>query len=172
MRPEHVQKLLNFFMSETKHITVTHGGVVIVYDENQNKWQFELRNRGRAADSLALAKAIIDKPFKDKNASQFQPFEAWHFNRFSGTEATPKVKVNSIAVPTTYDGGRVYYWISNNGTRSKASGDTLFPCNAHNDPLVAAISANREQRRVLQKELSALAEKLTTAKNSSCELGE
>jgi len=159
-------------MRETKYITVTYEGVVIVYDEVQNKWQFELRNRGRAADSLALAKAIIDKPVKDKKASDFQPFEAWHFNRFSGVESTPKVKVNLIAVPSAYDGGRVYYWISNNGTRSKVSGDSLYPCNEHNDPLVAAISVNREQCRVLQKELSALAEKLTTAKNSSCELGE
>ena len=63
---------------------VTHNNIVITYNEGDNIWEFELRNRDRTAPSLKEAKAAIDRPVREKSDS-FEPTRGW-FVHWSGNE--------------------------------------------------------------------------------------
>lgn len=56
-------------MSEV--VKTTHRGIEISYNETKNTWHFTLRGRDRTAETLANAKAAIDKP----DPSGKKPFE-------------------------------------------------------------------------------------------------
>lgn len=125
----------------TKNITVDYIGITIEYFEHTNKWRFELRGRERNVDSLALAKAAIDKPEPvKKSAKQFQRVQVLHAGGYGLSGYNKKnrsvVTITSIAEdqynrdksnPSTA-------WITReNGDRSKEGVHALYLINASND---------------------------------------
>lgn len=58
-----------------QEVKVTYDGVDIIYSEDKNRWQFELRGRERFSESLAKAKEAIGKSAKSE-ANKFSPVAA------------------------------------------------------------------------------------------------
>ncbi len=138
-------------------IQLTHDGIVITYDEQQNKWCFTLRGRDRSADSLAKAKEIIDKPVPKEKAKPFEKIAAWFF-RYS--DLPKKIEVTGIAENRSYGGQQV--WINCEGNRSKESAAyTIYPQNEKNDSLIAQIVAKENEIIAARKTVDALKRKLS-----------
>lgn len=131
-------------------ITVTHGGIEVRYEEHRNRWSFTLRGRERSAESLAHARAAIDKPPPKKKAdSEFKPFEAWYGGGYDGTDYR-KVMVTSIA-ESRYS--RQEIWIRDNDGRQKVKAEHTYPSNPKNDAIIEAILALRKQTDGLAKQI-------------------
>jgi len=114
-------------------IIQSYKGIRIDYDEDRNKWKFELRGREREVDSLKAARQLIDQPMRDK--ATFQRFKAW-FSQWRGSFV--EVEVTSIAVRDVYNTTEV--WISKPGEgRSKELARHVYPKSAHNDHLISGI---------------------------------
>lgn len=139
--------------------TSTHQGIEIVYRESDNRWVFTLRGRERSAESLANAKAAIDKPEPKKKSDKFTPVEAWFDgHRWGGRGEWKKVTVTSIAESyvRVSDCGDV--WIKDGKERSKQSADRIYPVGEANDAII-------EQLRNLDKEKADLEERIAATKD-------
>ena len=137
-------------MSEA--ITTTYGGVDIAYNEDENKWEFELRGRFYSVDTLAVAKHKIDSRPKVKR--EFQRFEALRAVRY-GKELYETVVVTSYAGA---DGWRNTdeFWITCNGKREKEQRDSLLKASAKNKGLIQQEKELTEQSNTIDKQIEAL----------------
>lgn len=130
-------------------IQQTHAGIVITYDERENKWTFTLRGRDKSSNSLADAKAIIDKPVPKDKAKPFQKIPAWFFKYNDGVK---KIEVTGIA-ENSYT-HQEYVWINDDGRRSKeAVRANIYPQTETNDICVGHIIAKEEQIAKLEDEI-------------------
>lgn len=148
-----------------KEIAVVHNDIKITYNENTNKWKFELRGRERSENSLTDAKAAIDKP-APKKQKPFTRIKAWHI---SYSTITP-CEVTSIAEPTRRGDQQV--WIvmesanrfKDKGERSKESACEIVPSNEKNDAAVKAILEKRAEAARINAIAEELEEKLPRLK--------
>lgn len=134
-----------------------HNGIEITYNEKLNRWEFELRGRERSTDTLALAKAAIDKP-EPKDKPPFKRCKAYTEHTWSG-DGFQTVEVTSVA--NTHDWQETEYWIvTEKAQRQKISRHSLYPVNEKNSDLMAKIVSLDHQRDDLLNEREALKKKL------------
>lgn len=133
-------------------VIVEHSGVSIEYDERTNLWRFEHNGRERKVQSLAAAKASIDKP-EPKEKKKFTPIAAWMGDRWGGT-------FEAVTITSVADDPR-YAWINRNGKRSKEQVNQLFAATDENDSLRARIGESRKQVKAIEKHIAELYESLT-----------
>jgi len=122
-------------------VVITHRGVEITYDEEANKWRFELRGRERSAESLANAKKAIDAPSpKDKTKVAAARFQAYQLERygFDGSKVTT-VTVTSMAESARYGRDPDFWVTSSRGGREKVSRSELLKVNTANDALLETL---------------------------------
>lgn len=146
-------------MSDT--LIITHSGIVITYDENGNKFKFELRGRQRSAESLAKARETIDKPVTEKEEKTFKPVECWH--KASYGDEFKKVKVTSVAEALPYETAR-NVWISDQGVRSKVRSDSIYLITGANNALVERYKKLNDEIAAKAQELRDIVEKLEQLK--------
>ena len=103
------------------NVTTTYGGIEIVYNEDENKWVFELHGRERKMDSLTQAKEAIDRSVAEKS-EPFQRVPIWVWEYIG----EPKQGMITSIAGTSYQRG-VYYWVVVDGQRRKMSQDSCFP---------------------------------------------
>jgi len=134
--------------------TCTYRDILITYDETRDKWLFVLRGKERSADTLANAKKAIDAP--PPKDDHFRRFEAWYNYGGYGANYHP------VTVTSMTESGRFWITYTRNRSKERTQGDghALFPCNPHNDAVVARIKAKNEELKVLQEELSKIREEL------------
>lgn len=137
-------------------ITVEHNGIIIHYNETLNRWEYNLRNRDRWAETLAKAKAAIEKPPPEEK-KQFKRVECW-FYKGQWDGGWKRVTVTSVA-ETTY--GRDYVWVSDGERRSKERAKDLYPCGFQNDPKIAKSTELLKQISEIRKEEEKLRARLT-----------
>ena len=142
-------------MSDT--ISVKYSGAEITYDENKNKWVFELNGNERKAESLANAKAAIDKP-RPKEKKAFEPIPVY----FSNFSEYKEAHITSIADNSDYRGGN-YCWIVCGRERSKESASRLFARNEKNAKIIAEIKAHEKDLETIRKRSDKLVEQLELA---------
>jgi hypothetical protein len=120
-------------------VKITYSGVEIEYQEETNKWRFELRGREHKTDSLTDAKIAIDKPEPVKK-QKFERIAAWQRSHSWSETIFHKVYVTSIA-ESDYS-GRIQVWVvkDSNGERSKEPSETIIAANAENDMLMIEYS--------------------------------
>lgn len=126
-------------------VKVTYGGIDIAYNEEQNRWEFELRGRERFADSLAKAKEAIDKP-EPKTAKKFVPIRAF-MNTYGGVYVGT---ITSIAE----SGNRlqeVWFTRDSDKRRTKERLDRMKEFNEANQNLVAEHDALQKEAETLRK---------------------
>lgn len=140
-------------------IKVEHGGVTIVYDENESKFVFELRGRERKVDTLAAAKEVIDKPVPISK-KKVDPVAGWvSVDEWgSNPKKFKNVLVTSIAESPSWRDREV--WISDNGKRSKISADKVFADTPLNAGTRAAIEAKAKEISALETAKEALLKSL------------
>lgn len=137
-------------MNKEKPISVTYGGVEIVYVEGTNKWQFTLRGRERSTESLENAKIAIAKP-PPANKKPFEKTEAYQDDWDGRDHGYIKVTITSIAEKTYY-GSEPRFWISRPGkSRVQADKTKLFAVTPENESRIAAIQKMRKQIDGLEK---------------------
>lgn len=146
-------------MSDT--LIITHSGIVITYDENENKFKFELRGRQRSAESLAKARETIDKPVTEKEEKTFKPVECWY--KASYGDEFKKVKVTSVAEALPYETAR-NVWISDQGVRSKVRSDSIYLITGANNALVERYKKLNDEIAAKAQELRDIVEKLEQLK--------
>ena len=61
---------------KTNVITTVHAGITITYNQDSDRWEFELRGKERHATTLTLAKQAIDKP-APVDKKPFTPIEVY-----------------------------------------------------------------------------------------------
>lgn len=138
----------------------THSEIEINYNENDNRWHFELRGRNRSTDSLAKAKEAIDKEPAEKRKQTFPRFEAYLFKSYESSAKI--VTVTSVADETGR--GRLQFWISEkNGSRSKEHASSLFPVNEKNTAIIAEIEQLSAEINALEEKKSEHQERLSPA---------
>jgi len=112
-------------------IETTYKGILIAYNETDNKWEFTLRDRDRSYPSLALARAIIDRPEKDTNErNKFEPVEGWLTDRWAKT-AGKAGKVTGVAL-SRYGNQRVWF-VAEGGNRTKEVLENFVPKTPENE---------------------------------------
>lgn len=134
-------------------------GIQISYIEDTDNWHFELRGRSRTADSLAKAKAAIDKEPKERRV-EFQRFDCYLF-KYGDTKT---VTVTSVA-ESDYS-GKLSFWVTNtagNKERSKERADCLFPVTDYNTVLIGQIKEKEADVDSIEKAIVALKKRLTIA---------
>ena len=127
-------------------ITTTYHGTEIAYNEQANRWLFIARGRERSSESLALAKAAIDKP-EPTEKKPFARRQAWLVN-YSNTPS--KVTVTAVAESR---GIGTHYWIKDGVSKLKAVGYQLFEDNDTNATLFATILALEKERSEINKRI-------------------
>lgn len=140
-------------------VTVTHNGIVISYDESQNIWTFTLRDREREASTLALAKAAIDRPAKEKNV--FKRVPAWSNGCYANsTGRFERAEITSISA-----GRKINVVFKENNPRRlsqrvQTRPEYVFPQNPHNDALIAEHTKLLDEHQAIAKKLSEICKKL------------
>lgn len=137
-------------------LTVEHDGITITYEEQSDRWTFELRGRSRSCESLAKAKETIERPVKE-GTKKFERIQAY---KMSYGDRPKLVAVTSIAERTRYGGGG-YVWISDGGQREKVNASRLRAVSPANDAIVANITALRSEADALHEKASELEKGLT-----------
>ena len=142
-------------------MNVTWNEIEISYKEEDNRWHFELRGRKRSAESLVMAKQIIDREPVAKRKQEFPRFDAWLLSyRSDGERGT----VTSVAYNGASYRTGVYFWIQNaKGDRSKESSLYLFPVNDKNDALIGEIKAMNAEIAAIAKRIDRKKGQLTAA---------
>jgi hypothetical protein len=126
-------------------ITTTYKDIEIAYDENSDKWRFELHGKERSSETLASAKSAINKTPKEK--SDFVPQPAILLT-YSGSEI---VTVTSQAEEVGYD-KTIQYWIKDaKGKRSKESITKLYSPGPANQVLLNEAKALDKEAQILRK---------------------
>lgn len=126
-------------------VKVTYGGIDIAYNEEQDRWEFELRGRERFADSLAKAKEAIDKP-EPKTAKKFVPVRAI-MNTYSSVYVGT---ITSIA-DSGYGPQQVWFTRDSDKRRSKEPLSAMKEFNEANRKLVAEHDALQKEADTLRK---------------------
>lgn len=125
----------------------TYQGIEIVYNEQNNNWEFILRGHERAASSLKLAREAIDKPTPVSEKDKFEPVKGWLIRWHDKPEQTT---VTSVAM--RYGSKHVRCRRSGRNGATLESADYFFPLNEHNATLV-------DELNQIDRESEALAEK-------------
>lgn len=153
-----LRKPATLFMNASHQIEVTHSGTTITYNENKDKWEFTLRGRDRSADSLAGAKASIDKPVPAEKVKPFQKVDAWFFDYLDDPK---KVQVTGVAESRHLEMPEV--WITSKEGRKKVKvRNTLYRSDDKNDMIVSQMKDRLRQIGNLKNELSQLRAKLAS----------
>lgn len=134
-----------------------YNAIEISYNEENDRWEFELRGRARSAESLAKAKEAIDKEPKEKRTQVFPRFDAY---RFRYGDEISIVTVTSVA-DTRYSG--VEFWITGKDGRSKERASQLYPVNEKNTAIVTEIKRINAQIEGLDKAKATQHTKLQSA---------
>jgi hypothetical protein len=138
----------------SEQIKVTYDGVEIIYRENDDRWQFELRGRERSAESLAKAKEAIDKPEPVKKVA-FERMKAYVRPRYGNVDKYLMGEVTSIAEGRNFSNRREV-WVVVGKDREKRDEFYVFEISAANDATLAEIAR-------LAKEIEALEEQKKAA---------
>jgi hypothetical protein len=119
--------------------------VEIVYNENTNKWVFELGGKEKLAISLREAKQAIDDAPKQKRAVVRFPalLLDWQGD-----------KLDEVIVGAGSKGyrGQIQFWVSNNGSRSKEDAARLIKLNNVNAPLIEEVRTINNQIQELKQQ--------------------
>lgn len=123
-------------------ILTEYKGITISYDEQQNRWNFVLRNRDRIVPSLAEAKKLIDKP-APKDKKPFERVTCWRRSWSEGGSGKCWKLVDVTSVTTQKYHDEPFVWIVDQKTkeREKTPCDELYPCNPENDRLIDYLKA-------------------------------
>lgn len=141
-------------MSES--LKVTHGGIEIVYNEESTRFVYELNGRERSSESLALARAAIDKP-DPKEKSKFVRSKAFCGSVYGNPFEV--VEVTSVA-EGGYSSDSKYFWIVRGGRRQKESNHRLFAFTPENEALVAEIQSIEAEIKKLGGKKQAVGQKM------------
>jgi hypothetical protein len=143
-------------MSNT--MTIEYSGIIIAYDEKDNRWRFTLRGRDRSAESLAKAKEYIDKPKpEDKKEKPFERIKAFRFS-YGGTVLVGEV--TSIA-ERGYSNLKAWF-VGPGHNRSKEAAYSLYPMTSENEALLKQWKVLEEQRLSITKDQSDIVNKMTS----------
>lgn len=140
-------------MSES--IKVEYRGTAITYNEDRNRWEFELRGIERSRDTLAKAKEVVDKPPTEKEEGPaFQRIQAWIVRYGDIQEVTVTSKQESSWRSSSY-------WIvDKDKRRSTREGYQLYPRNEHNDAIIEQLREIHKRQVALAKEKEAVEKKM------------
>lgn len=149
-------------MSEIKH---TYDGIEIEYLEALNKWQFTLRGRERIVDSLAEAKAAIDKPTPVKKPD-FERIRAYYRPSYSYGKYEV-VEVTSIAAQghswRSVENGCVWI-VDKQKERNKVDVQRVFPVNEWNSVIIQKVEKLQEEEATIRKAVEGLEKTLRPLK--------
>ncbi len=136
----------------------THREIEITYDEDRNKWLFELRGRDRSADSLAEAKAFIDKP-EPKEKAAFERVKVWHW-RYSYEPVS--AEITSLGEVSRWSSSALrQVWIQNeNKDRSKVDQSDCYKRSDSTDATVARWLELKRQVESVQEDMRKMKDKL------------
>ena len=146
----------------------THSNIEVSYNEQDNKWHFELRGRHRTAESPAQAKEFIEKEPAPAKAKKFPRFTAYLRAGTYGHDANVQaVEVTNIAESSPYKPQYKQFWIYNPASknyrdsgREKVDHNRLITKSAGNDKLLDEIRAIEGQIAQLNEQATGLAGKL------------
>lgn len=133
--------------------------IEITYDENSNDWNCDLFSK--PAESLATAKARIDKKLDEEKKAPFAKFDVFITKFGFGGESYPLVTVTSIC-----EGGK-QAWVSLNGERQKVGSNygnspiPIYPNTSENAAIVAEIHGCETAMRKLNQRIGAAQKQLT-----------
>lgn len=125
----------------TERVKTVYSGVEIVYNESDDRWDFEHNGKFRFAKTLKLAKNAIDTTPKPKK-EPFEKFEAYHIG-YIGNDVT------TVTV-TSFDGPS-HAWVIKDGRRSKERIDNLYVVSDANNQLIKEVDAIEEAINGLRK---------------------
>ena len=130
----------------------TYKGVEIVYSEENNRFEFELRGKERFASSLKLAKEAIDKPVAGPAGKKFNPVRALHCS-YSGVRPGT---ITSIAEPGYRSSQQVWFVTDEGKSRSKESLSQMCEESKPNLTLYAKSKALDKEAETLRKKAEAM----------------
>jgi len=134
--------------------------IAITYNEKTDLWEFVLRGRSRAAETLRKVREAIDRPVKDKkDAKTFVAKEAYFYQEYRSPKFQ-KVTVTSIAQEIGWK-GTDEVWISNKGERSKEPTYKVYEISPENLRIIEAIVTNDKQREFLDNQSRELIKTMT-----------
>ena len=137
----------------------TYNGVEIVYSEENNRFEFELRGKERFASSLKLAKEAIDKPVAGPAGKKFTPVRAL-FRVFNGVHAGT---ITSIA-ESGYRSHQVWFVRDENKSRSKEALSDMCEESKSNLQLYAESKALDKEADTLRKKAAAKRDSMSPIK--------
>jgi hypothetical protein len=144
----------------SEQVKTTYGGVEIGYDEDRDKWVFELNGRERSAETLLNAKKAIDAKPPAKGKDAFKRFEAYKAEGYRSSRYSV-VTVTSIAEATSrYNRGEIECWILDKKDRSKVAAARLYKINEANDVRIATLKRLEEQASQIRQEMSDVEDQL------------
>lgn len=126
-------------------LKTTYKGVEIEYNENSDKWTFELDGRERFAQTLTNARAAVDSPER-KAKAPFEKFDAYKISRWENKVA--KVTVTSFVTETLRTNEA---WVTLDGKRMKVDLHELYVISPETDQLLAEIRALDKEAEGLRK---------------------
>lgn len=136
-------------------VTTTYAGVEITYNEDSNRWMFEIDGRERSAETLTNAKKAIDAPER-KKAKKFEKSEVW-FRDWSG--GWKKVIVTSFI--EGHAGKIDHAWINRDGDRRKESLSQLFPDTPETVANIERYKALKAEENVIREKSEAIMRTMT-----------
>ncbi len=141
-------------------MTIKYNETTILYDEENNRWKFELRGRHRSAESLAKAKEFIDKPVNDKEEKPFTRIAVFAKPKYgyNKNEMFDIGEVTSVA-ESSY-GSRKEVWVVVGKTREKRDADNCYIKNDQNAEIITQIKSFTNQIHALEERRFKLYEKL------------
>ena len=139
-------------------VVVKYAGVEITYNEDTNRWNFELRGRERNAESLAAAKKAIDAPEPMKKAS-FERIKVYMFERWKA-DGTGVESVEVTSVADSRYGTEV--WIVNAGRREKVRADAVYVATPENEALINEWKRAREEEKAASRREDGLVRRMKT----------
>lgn len=139
-----------------KNIVVEHDGVEIEYLEGENRWRFELRGRERKVESLANARAAIDKP-EPKERAKFEKIGCIGRGQYGGD--LWRGVVTSVAESDRYT-RRPQVWVLRDGQSRKESAGNVYADSPENWKILEECKSIDGQRETLRKMHESLVAKL------------
>jgi hypothetical protein len=130
-------------------LTEKYRDVEIIYNEEKNIWEFELRGRSRYADSLLKAKEFIAKPVTNAKKSEFQKISAYLMERWSG-DGFKKVMITSS---TEDNYGQCCWVVDAKGERSKEGPHNLIADTPENEKFIMDIKMTSGQIKSLRDKI-------------------
>jgi hypothetical protein len=127
------------------NITTTYGGIEIEYQENKDRWRFELNGREHFAESLAKAKERIDHTPKPKKP--FKRIPAYY--RKNWNDEIERVEITSVS-ESNYLEPNVWV-VSASGKRQKLDSSCLYEISTDNDQVIKEVGAISDQIDALEK---------------------